>query len=239
MKKLYEKNELLFALLWVALYCMVLAPIRGELGDDSLWMLLALLAMAVAMTAFILLGGLREHYGLRGWSKHARRCLYFLPMFALATGNLWGGARWNYPGAAQVFAALSMAMVGYVEEVLFRGFLFKALLKQTRAGVAIVISALTFGIGHIINLLTGQASVDTLIQIVFAVSWGFMFTLAYYKGGSLWPCIAVHALIDVCAAFSPEVEAARWVHIGAVIVGAAVYGFYLSRQETAENHVAH
>ena len=67
MKKLYEKNERLFALLWVALDCMVLAPIRGELGADSLWMLLALLAMAAAMTAaesrfsiisFCVLGGL-------------------------------------------------------------------------------------------------------------------------------------------------------------------------------------
>ena len=35
MKKLYEKNELLFAVLWIILYCAVTIPIRGKYGDGT------------------------------------------------------------------------------------------------------------------------------------------------------------------------------------------------------------
>ena len=40
MLKLYEKNEILFAVLWILLYCFVTIPIRGNFGDESVWMLL-------------------------------------------------------------------------------------------------------------------------------------------------------------------------------------------------------
>ena len=35
-----------------------------------------------------------------------------------------------YDGTAQLFAVLSMFLVGIVEEVIFRGLLFRALLEQ-------------------------------------------------------------------------------------------------------------
>ena len=53
MKKSYEKNELLFALLWIAIYCVVSIPIRGTLGDESITMLIGLAAVAAGIFAFI------------------------------------------------------------------------------------------------------------------------------------------------------------------------------------------
>lgn len=35
MKKLYEKSDLSFAILWIIIYCVVSIPIRGSLGDES------------------------------------------------------------------------------------------------------------------------------------------------------------------------------------------------------------
>ena len=101
-----------------------------------------------------------------------KRYLYFIPMWVLATGNLWDGFAPSYRGMTLAIATLSMLLVGYVEELLFRGFLFKAMLGNGKATVAIIVSALTFGIGHIVNLFAGQASVETMLQILFAVSWG-------------------------------------------------------------------
>ena len=40
MRKLYEKNEVLFAVVWILVYCFVMAPIKGSFGWDSIWMLL-------------------------------------------------------------------------------------------------------------------------------------------------------------------------------------------------------
>lgn len=36
---------------------------------------------------------------------------------------------------------------------------------------------LTFGIGHIVNFFSGQASFETVMQIIFAISWGFILTI--------------------------------------------------------------
>lgn len=238
MKKLYEKKPILFAVLWIIVYCFLTIPIRGELGDESPWMLAALAAIAAGSAAFIWKNGLAEYYGLNGWSKHARACLYFLPIFFLSTGNLWGGFGLEYSGMAQVCATLSMLLIGFVEEVLFRGFLFKALLEKDGPKPAIIISAVTFGIGHIVNLLAGQASLETVGQVVFAVAWGFLFTFAYYKGGSLWPCIVAHGLVDVFSKYNVESVTADWIYIGATILIALVYCPYLARQKTAENHLA-
>ena len=84
MHKLYEKNEVLFAVLWILVYCFVLVPIRGNFGDESIWMTLALLLFAAGITIFVKSNHLEEKYGLNGWPKNTRRFLYFLPMPSLS-----------------------------------------------------------------------------------------------------------------------------------------------------------
>ena len=91
MKKLYEKNEILFAVLWIVAYCALSIPVRGKLGDESPLMLAALAVLALGSAWFIWKNGLREKYGLHAWPEKAARYWYFLPMIVLATGNLWGG----------------------------------------------------------------------------------------------------------------------------------------------------
>lgn len=238
MKKLYQKNESLFAILWIVVYCALTIPIRGELGDESVWMLVALAAIAVAATAFILGNGLQAKYGLDRWPTRLAKYWYFIPMLVLSTGNLWGGFAVAYSGTAQVCAVLSMMLIGYVEEVIFRGFLFKMMLRKNGVKSAIIVSAVTFGIGHLVNLLAGQPTLESVMQVLFAVAWGFIFTLAFYKSGSLWPCIIVHALVDVFSKFAGSNLTMSWVYIIATIAVAAVYCPYLGRLETPQNNLA-
>ena len=56
-----------------------------------------------------------------------------------------------------------------------------------------LVSSVTFGLGHIVNLLNGQDLIPTLLQICYATAVGFLFTVLFYKGKSLLPCIAAHA----------------------------------------------
>jgi len=229
MRKLYEKREVLFAVLWIVAYCVVMAPLKGDLGVESVWCLLALIVFAAGITAFVKSNRLEEKYGLSGFPKDMKRYLFFIPMFVLATGNLWDGFSLSYRGSALLIATLSMILIGYVEEMIFRGFLFKAMLGERKAITAIVVSALTFGIGHIVNLFAGQASFETVMQMIFAVAWGFVFTLVFYKGGSLIPCIIAHAMIDVFSLYGADSEWGDWLFIGATIVGAVIYCVYLGR----------
>ena len=229
MRKLYEKREILFAVLWILAYCLVMGTIRGNYGFGSIWMLLALIAFTAGITIFVKSNHLEEKYGLAGWPANSKACLYFIPMWILATGNLWDGFAPEYQGMTLVMAVLSMILVGYVEEMIFRGFLFKAMLVKDKPIVAITVSALTFGIGHIVNLIAGQGGLDTVFQIVFAVSWGFMLTMVFYRSGSLIPCIIAHAMIDVFSLFAADNELADKIYIGATVVGAILYCVYLSR----------
>ncbi len=229
MHKLYEKFEVLFAVLWIVVYCLVTIPIRRDLGDESIWMLVGLLAIASGMTVFVKTDHLEEKYGLTGWPKEMKTYLYFIPVWILVTGNLWGGFSPSYKGAAQVFAVLSMLLIGYIEEMLFRGFLFKALIPRDGIVLAFILSAVTFGIGHIINLFAGQTDRETVLQVIFAVSWGFIFTMVFYKSGSLIPCIFAHGLVDVFSKFAVDTERGDQIYTGVTIVVAIVYGLYLGR----------
>lgn len=235
MKKLYEKNELWFALVWIIGYCLITIPIRGKLGDESPAMLIALALIAAGIFAFVKKYHLEEKYGLVKWKGKASDYWFFIPMLILMTGNLWRGFGMAYSGAAQVFAAVSMFLVGFVEEMLFRGFLFRILLKKDPAPAAVTISAVTFGIGHIVNLLAGQAGLETVVQVLFAIAWGFIFTFVFYKSGSLLVCIVVHGMIDVFAKFSASDGnmTAAYIYITATIVIAVIYCLYLSRKPTA------
>lgn len=233
MKKLYDKKPVLYAVLWIVAYCLVMTPVKGQFGDESVWMLLALLVFAVTITICVKACRMEERCGLSGWPKETKRYLFFIPMWVLATGNLWDGFDLAYRGMAQVIAVLSMLIVGYVEEMLFRGFLFKALLSRGKATAAIVISAVTFGMGHIVNLLAGQTSLDTLIQIIFAVSWGFILTMVFYKCGSLLPCIAAHAMIDVFSLLGKDGTPADQIYVGATVIVAVIYCVYLMRLDRA------
>ena len=229
MFKLYEKKEVLFAVLWIVAYCVIVGTMRGNFGDDSIYMLLALVVFTAGITAFVKVHHLEKKYGLAGWPKDMKKYLFFLPMWILATGNIWDGFAPSYQGVSLLFAVLSMILVGYVEEMIFRGFLFKAMLKENKTIVAIVVSAVTFGVGHIVNLFTGQASFETVVQIIFAVSWGFILTMVCYKSGSIIPCIIAHSAIDALSVFGADNELVDWIYIGATIVVAIVYSIYLGR----------
>lgn len=234
MKKLYERNEITFAVLWIVIYCVIVGTLRSSYGDGSPWPLFGLAVLTGGINLFVMKYSLRKKYGLAEWPADQKRYLYFIPMWILVTGNLWGGIHPDYEGFALVCAVLSMILVGYLEEVIFRGFLFRAMLKNGHPKTAVTITAVTFGIGHIVNLFGGQTSLETIVQVPFAIAWGFIFTFVVWKSGSLLPCILAHALIDIFANFGVDAFMSTWVYVIATIIISLVYCLYLSRLETKE-----
>ena len=234
MRKFYETKPVLFAVLWIVIYVVLMAPLRGSYGDGSLQMLLGLVAISAVLLAVIRLLGIEKELGMTRWLQNGKKLLWLLPMWVLSTGNLWGGVGLRYDGITTVMAVLSFLLVGVVEEIIFRGFLFNGMRRTGSLTVAIFVSACTFGMGHIVNLLTGHATMETLVQVLFAVAWGFLFTFAYLKSGSLLPCIAIHGLIDVFSVFARDNEIAHWAYIAATVAVAVIFCLYLSKQPTPE-----
>lgn len=230
MKKLYEKSQMTFAILWIVIYTVSIGNLR-RLGDDSPILMIGLIAVSALMLLSVRVTGTMEYYGLTGWAKNSKVMLWFIPVWVISSINLWIGISPDYPMPGLIFAAVMMAFVGFAEELVFRGFLFKAILKDGNVKTAIIISSLTFGIGHIMNLLIGQDLVETLIQIAFAVVIGFVFTMVFYKSGSLWPCILAHSMIDVTSVFSSgQSPLMDWIaHIVTFVLGIS-YCLYLAKR---------
>ena len=231
MKKLYEQSEITFAILWIVIYTAGMGTLRSNFGLDTPWQMIGLIVLSAALFLFVKRNGLMEKYGLAGWAINSKAMLWFIPLWFLSCLNLFGGFCPDYPMPGLIYAAVSMALVGFVEELLFRGFLFKAMLKDGDVRAAVIISSVTFGLGHIINLFTGQDLIETLFQVVFAVAVGFVFTLVFYKSGSLLPGILAHSFIDVSSVFASD-EGSQLLnvilHIVIIIISAA-YCLYLAR----------
>ena len=83
-----------------------------------------------------------------------------------------------------------MLWVGFLEEVIFRGLLFKAIAKDN-VKTALIISSVTFGLGHLLNLVNGSGAgiAENLLQVTGAIAIGFLFVILYYRGGRFFPCI--------------------------------------------------
>lgn len=235
MKKLYEKSEIWFAVVWIVIYVVLTGTLRGTFGDDSPLPLLGVLLLSAVLTVFIRRNGLSEKYGFKAVGNY-KAFLYFFPFIILATVNFWPGFSVHYSMPGQLFAVLTMALVGYMEELLFRGLLFRAMEKDNVRS-AIIVSAVTFGAGHIVNLLTGQGTADTVLQIAYAVAIGFSFVMVFYKSGSIIPCILTHSLIDVTSTFSgPSTKALDIAVAVIIILLTGGYALYLSkRTDTARS----
>lgn len=231
MKKWYDRNPLSFALAWVIVYVLVLGTIRAKYGETSAVHLAVLCVLCAISLIFVGVNRLWVPFGLKSWPDN-RRFLYFIPFALLVSVNLWGGISAHDTGAAQVRAVLSMALIGYLEEIIFRGFLFRAMEKDGLRR-ATVVSAVTFGVGHIVNLLTGQGTLDTVLQMIYAIAIGFAFVLVFSKGKSLLPCILTHSLVNMMSRFSNPslgVGAMPYVCSAFLFVVAGGYAWYLHRK---------
>ncbi len=236
MKKLYEKNELTFAIVWIVVYCVLqsLANSFNEIiGIEYSASALFCIIQSVILFAFLRKNNLTQRYGLCRPSVPARRFLYYVPLAVLASGNLWNGAAVNTPLSAAVCRIVCMLCVGFLEEVIFRGLLFKAM-AENNVKSAMIVSSVTFGIGHLVNLFNGSGMdlVNNICQICFAIAVGFLFVTIFYHGGSLLPCIITHSAINSLGTFVNEegftVEK-QVIHGLVMILIMAAYAFILTR----------
>jgi membrane protease YdiL (CAAX protease family) len=117
--------------------------------------------------------------------------------------NLKNGLGLSAPLAVSLLMMANKAIAGYVEEIIFRGFLFRSMAKDNLRS-AIIVSAVTFGAGHIVNVLNTANILGVLLQVCYAIAIGFMYTLIVYKGGSLWPCIVSHMFVNGSSVFGQE-----------------------------------
>ena len=206
MHRLYQKSELGFALVCIGVYVVgtsVADAVSDLLGVRKSVTCLWLLVLSLLAVRFLRRHNLFSRYGLCRSPFDAKRFLWYLPLVCMVSVNLWGGVGLLMPWTETALYIGSMLCVGFLEELIFRGFLFKAMQKDNKQA-AIIVSSVTFGVGHIVNLINGSGAdlLSNLLQIGYAMAAGFLFVVMFDKGKSLLPCIIAHGVLNALSAFS-------------------------------------
>ena len=230
LKNLYDKSKIWFAVAWIVAYCVLLSvgdALSALIGIEKSVTLTIGVLLSTTLLLFLNKNGLFADYGLCAPKSSAKSMLYYIPIIVMLTANLWYGVTLNYGALETALYILAMLCVGFLEEVIFRGLLFEAMRKDSMKA-AIIVSSVTFGIGHIINLINGSGAdlLPNLLQVVYATAAGFMFVMMYYKSKSLLVCIAAHGLFNALSAFANEASASNEMRILTATLLTVITGSY-------------
>lgn len=228
MKKFFEKNELFISIFLIVLYLVLNSICLSSFGEFDFRTMLANIILSLIIILFILLNKLGDYFNLTR-IPNPKKFLYFIPLVILMSINLWGGISREHSFYECIFYIGSMLCVGFLEEIIFRGFLFKMMAKDNLKS-AIIVTTITFGIGHIINLFNGADLIPTLIQIIYAMATGYLFAMIVVYGKSLWPCIITHSVVNALSCF--VVENVMTIYVGPILLTVIplAYAFYIKKR---------
>ncbi len=93
--------------------------------------------------------------------------------------------------------------VAIVEELYVRGLLLNIIeklcyKKKNNTIIAIILSSVIFGLGHIFGVL-GQPILIIITKVIWTIAMGMYFGAVYKKTDNLWLPIILHFIINVCA----------------------------------------
>lgn len=143
--------------------------------------------------------------------------LLLLPMLAMAAGlfgfsmiSVFAGTRKLPDGAYILRTFISALEAGVCEDIAIRGlFAGNAMrVKHTEKDIVkyAVLSSVAFGLVHFLNLASGASVAETVSQVIYAVGYGLILCAAFYRTGTVLPCIAAHFLFDFFEMMSVAID---------------------------------
>lgn len=113
-----------------------------------------------------------------------------------------------FDGQSMGLMILVVGIIGPVcEELMFRGIIFHRLKDWIKPEIAIVISALLFGIYH-----------GNVVQFFYAACMGVMLAIVYDKTGTLWTSIVAHVAANLWSLFGSGPWSALWQRVPAGMI---------------------
>lgn len=102
---------------------------------------------------------------------------------------------------------LAMFLIGFNEELVFRGIILNLFLDKfgnSKKGIvtATVLSSVIFGAVHLTNIFSGVSVGSAVVQAIQAAILGGLLAAIYLRSGNIWIVIIVHALTDFASMLS-------------------------------------
>jgi membrane protease YdiL (CAAX protease family) len=188
-----------------------------EVGADSFAQVLwPEIRLAVAILLAVMLVGWVRRTGLTAWPK-ASALLLTLPYVAFCVFVIFSPLLINGAGLEDVTLSGSdwqsvwttcivAVLVGFFEEVLFRGVVLQSLMTRMNGALAVIAAAIVFGLFHYVNWVSGQPLDVTTMQVLGAMAGGLLFGALVLWTGSLWPSILLHGLWDASVSISQTLQ---------------------------------
>ncbi len=208
MIKLYKNKAVLHSLVWLAIYLFI-NTITGNVASNlevNNYLVSCIPNFILAVVCFIYFykNKISNDIGLLCKPKeNAEGMLFYIPLFVLPLLPLLYGIN----TAIKPFDLLALFLmyigVGFMEEIIFRGLMFKALTNQWNRVVVVAFISFTFAIGHIASMVAiGQSGFDTILQIINALVVGFMFMTVMLASKNLTVCVIAHIAYNFIANIS-------------------------------------
>lgn len=236
MNRLYQKSKLWFAMVWIVAYVVgtsVADTISRTIGVEKSITLVYLAVLTATAVIWLRRNGLLREFGLCRSNVPARRMLFYVPLIVMASCNLWFGVHLNYGLGESLLYVLSMLLVGFLEELIFRGFLFQAM-RRDGLKMAVIVSSLTFGIGHIVNLFNGSGAqlLPNLLQVCYAAAAGFLFVILFIRTGSLLACIATHSVLNALSTFAAPLDTKQDILVSSALFAVSIgYALFVLKKK--------
>lgn len=227
------KKELIFSVICIAIYFLLL--ISANIASNIIIKIpnstntLVEILFPASILIFLRKKKLLSYYGLNSLKKlNYKNLLFCIPMIIIPIVNLCFGIHINYSWQEIFLICITMLGVGFSEEILFRSFLIRAIINKN-SKAAIVLPSIIFGMVHITNFFGGEDIAMTILQMVYATSFGFMCSVFFYKTNNIIPCIICHSTTNITNMFLPNnlLIEYRYVECIVFIVPSVFYALYL------------
>lgn len=227
LKRFFEKHETPTCILLIILYVIINAYCVQNFGVTDYRSVIANTLLSAALIILTVALKRVSYYGLTK-TENPNKFLYFLPLVLIVSVNLWSGININNAPKEIVFHILTMLNVGFIEEIIFRGYLFK-MMEKDNVKVATAVSSVTFGIGHIVNIFNGAELIPTLLQICYAMAVGYLFVIIFRKSKSIIPCIIAHSVNNALSIFNADNAVSLYIAPVFLVVVPILYAVYISK----------
>ena len=231
MRKFLVQSPVWHAVAWIGIYVVLvgigdwLSELIGEPNSVTTVLLVALSALLIL---YLRRDGWLSYHGVRSLRRSdIDGTLLYLPLVLIALMQYTKGLRDDLDLTAVLLIIALMICVGFLEELIFRGMLLRGIQRTSNLTRAIVISGVTFGIGHIVNLARGMAPVDQAIQIGFGIVLGIVPALLFAVTGTIVPLIVFHALLNISGNLTVANPASESLMLAATTVLCVGYAAYL------------
>lgn len=228
MKEFFEKHETAVCIGLILLYMTLNSYCQQNFGFTDYRSALINTAISIGLIILMIMLKRTSYYGLTK-VKDYKKYLFFIPLLPIMSVNLWCGIEIKNTGSEILFFVLTMINAAFIEEIIIRGFLFRMIEKRSIKR-ALVVSAVTFGIGHIVNLLNGQDFIPTMLQVCYAMTIGYLFGVIFYKSKSLVPCIITHMILNATSIIGKENDAMIYIDCVILLIVSMVYAVYLNKK---------